>query len=85
MVESPTPGSAPGRSRRSTSESSIPPTERSARRTITAFVDEYKPEASYFYAENGRRTGLFVFDLKDAAQIPSVTERFLNPLPVGAV
>ena len=48
--------------------------------TMTGFVDEYKPEAAYFYAENGRRTAIFVFDLKDTAQIPAVAERFFMSL-----
>ena len=49
-------------------------------RTMTGFVDEHKPEAAYFYAENGRRTAFFVFDLKDPTQIPSVAERFFISL-----
>ena len=49
-------------------------------RTMTSFMDEHKPEAAYFYAENGRRTALFVFDLKDTAQSPSVAERFFMSL-----
>lgn len=47
---------------------------------MTGFMDAHKPEASYFYAENGRRTAIFVFDLKDPSQIPSVTERFFMSL-----
>ena len=54
--------------------------DRSLPQTMTGFVDEYKPEASYFYAENGRRTAFFVFDLKDPALIPSVAERFFMKL-----
>lgn len=49
-------------------------------RTMTGFVDDYKPEASYFYAENGRRTAFFVFDLKDPSHIPQVAERFFMSL-----
>jgi hypothetical protein len=49
-------------------------------RTMTGFMDEHKPEAAYFYAENGQRTALFVFDLKDPAQMPSVSERFFMSL-----
>jgi hypothetical protein len=30
-----------------------------------AFVEQAKPEASYFNSENGKRTEFFVFDLKD--------------------
>ena len=49
-------------------------------RTMTSFMDEHKPEAAYFYAENGQRTALFVFDLKDPTQIPSVAEGFFTSL-----
>ncbi len=40
------------------------------------FMDEFKPEAAYFFAENGVRTALFVFDLKKESDIPYVAERF---------
>jgi hypothetical protein len=52
-------------------------------RTLQAFAQEAKPEASYFYAENGLRTALFVFDLKDAAQIPVIAEPFFMALNAG--
>ena len=48
--------------------------------TMMGFMDDYKPEAAYFYAENGRRTAIFVFDLKEPAQIPPVAERFFMSL-----
>jgi hypothetical protein len=53
-------------------------------RTMTGFVDEFKPEAAYFYAEGGLRTAIFVFDLRDPAQIPSVVERFFVSLNAEA-
>ena len=37
-------------------------------------IDRIKPEASYFYADNGHRTALMVFDLKDASEIPAIAE-----------
>lgn len=37
-------------------------------------------EASFFYAENGYRTALFVFDLKDSSMIPSISEPFFMEL-----
>lgn len=49
-------------------------------KTMMAFVDQWKPEASYFTAENGMRTALFVFDLKDPTLIPSVAEPFFMNL-----
>jgi hypothetical protein len=47
---------------------------------MQSFIDEQRPEASYFYAENGKRTGLFVFDLKDPAHIPCIVEPLFQHL-----
>jgi len=38
------------------------------------FLADLKPEAAYFAADNGKRTGFIFFDLKDASQIPAVAE-----------
>lgn len=43
-------------------------------KTIETIINELKPEAAYFAAENGKRTGFVFFDLKDASQIPVVAE-----------
>jgi hypothetical protein len=45
-------------------------------KTVMGFVEQWKPEASYFIAEGGNRTAIFVFDLKDATQVPSAAEPF---------
>lgn len=37
-------------------------------------------EASFFYAENGYRTALFLFDMKDSSMIPSIAEPFFMEL-----
>ena len=37
-------------------------------------VERLKPEAAYFFPEDGQRTALYVFDLQDEAQIPVVVE-----------
>ena len=43
--------------------------------TVQRIVDELKPEAVYFMAEdNGERTSLIFFDLKDSSHIPAVAE-----------
>jgi hypothetical protein len=39
-------------------------------------VARLQPEASYFYADQGKRTALFVFDLNDSSQIPVIAEPF---------
>jgi hypothetical protein len=38
------------------------------------------PETSFFTAENGYRTGIFIFDLKDASIIPMIAEPFFTEL-----
>lgn len=47
---------------------------------ITAILQELKPEAAYFYPENGKRACLIVFDMKDVSQIPGIAERFFMEL-----
>ena len=47
---------------------------------VETFSKEYKPEAAYFFPENGKRTMLFVFDLPDSTHIPSIAERFFRGL-----
>jgi hypothetical protein len=48
----------------------------SLQNVIKKFMDEFKPEAAYFTAHHGDRCAYFVFDLKDASQIPHVAENF---------
>ena len=49
-------------------------------KTVLSFVEQMKPEASYFGSENGMRTAYFVFDLKDASMIPTAAEPFFMNL-----
>jgi hypothetical protein len=42
--------------------------------TIQAILEEQKPEAVYFAADAGMRTGYLFLDLKDASQIPALAE-----------
>jgi len=43
--------------------------------TVQRIVEQMNPEAAYFTAEdNGERTGLIFFDLKDSSHIPAVAE-----------
>src|SRR5438874_2546749 len=41
-------------------------------------IDSLKPEASYFFPEDGVRTALFVFDMKSPSDIPSICEPFFT-------
>ena len=49
-------------------------------KTVMDFMAKFKPEAAYFVAEAGRRTGYFFFDLADPTDIPSVAESFFMNL-----
>ncbi len=42
--------------------------------TIESLIDELKPEAAYFWPENGERGGMMVFDMADPTQIPQIAE-----------
>ncbi len=42
--------------------------------TVQKLIQELKPEATYFWTENGERAGMMVFDMKDPAQIPAIAE-----------
>ena len=39
---------------------------------------DLQPEAVYFTAQDGKRTGFIVFDLKDVSDIPVVAEPFFT-------
>ncbi|HUN54879.1 MAG TPA: hypothetical protein VMU29_06970 [Smithella sp.] len=54
--------------------------EGSLSKTMMEFVEKMKPEASYFLPKNGRRTAIFVFDLKDPSSIPIAVEPFFMGL-----
>lgn len=49
-------------------------TDGSMQKSIETMLRELKPEAAYFFANNGKRGGLIVFDLTDSSQIPAVAE-----------
>jgi len=43
-------------------------------KVIQKILEHQKPEAAYFIAEHGRRTGILIIDIKDASEIPGITE-----------
>jgi hypothetical protein len=43
-------------------------------RAIQALMEQVKPEAAYFYPADGKRTALFVFDMKKPSDIPAIVE-----------
>lgn len=42
--------------------------------TIQSILDDLKPEAVYFAADNGQRTAYIVVNMTDASQIPAIAE-----------
>jgi hypothetical protein len=49
-------------------------------KTMMGFMEQHKPEAAYFITEDGRRTAIFVLDLKDASWMPAVGEPFFTAM-----
>ena len=44
--------------------------------TMERVMSQLQPEAAYFTALDGKRTGLIVFDLESPSQIPVIAEPF---------
>jgi hypothetical protein len=49
-------------------------------RTIQSTMEALKPEAAYFYPEDGKRTALMVFDMKGSWQLPPTVEPLFENL-----
>jgi hypothetical protein len=45
---------------------------------IKSLLDSLKPEAMYFYPEDGVRTMLIIFDMKSPSDLPVITEPLFN-------
>jgi len=43
-------------------------------KTIQSILEEQKPEAVYFVAEEGKRTGYLFLDLEDVSDLPGIAE-----------
>lgn len=39
-----------------------------------SILEDIKPEAAYFFADNGVRTGLLIVNIDDSSQIPALAE-----------
>jgi hypothetical protein len=42
--------------------------------TIQSIIEDIKPEAVYFTADHGKRTGYFFVNMQDASQMPAIAE-----------
>ena len=42
--------------------------------SIESMLEGLKPEAAYFFANDGRRSGMMIFDMTDPSQIPQIAE-----------
>lgn len=42
--------------------------------TIETLMETLNPEAAYFWAEDGKRAGMIIFDMTDSGQIPQIAE-----------
>ncbi len=43
-------------------------------KAIRQILEQQRPEAAYFIAEGGKRTGILIMDMKDASEIPAIAE-----------
>ncbi len=41
---------------------------------IESLMEQLQPEAAYFFAEGGERSGMVFFDMKESADIPRIAE-----------
>ena len=42
--------------------------------TIQSTMEALKPEAAYFYPEDGKRTAIMIFDMTGSWQLPAILE-----------
>ncbi len=43
-------------------------------KAIQRILEQQKPEAAYFIADGGKRTGILIMNMDDASQIPAIAE-----------
>jgi hypothetical protein len=49
-------------------------------RLMSTFIEQHKPEASYFTTDGGHRTAFFVLDIKESHELPTLMEPFFMEL-----
>jgi hypothetical protein len=49
-------------------------------KTIGKMLEQLKPEAAYFFPDGGRRSAIFVFNLKEPSDIVLTAEPFFSAL-----
>jgi hypothetical protein len=49
-------------------------------KTIQSTIEALKPEAAYFYPEDGKRTAIMVFDMEGSWQLPPTVEPLFENL-----
>jgi hypothetical protein len=49
-------------------------------RTIESTLKTLKPEAAYFYPEDGKRSAIMVFDMQGSWQLPATVEPLFQAL-----
>ena len=52
------------------------------KKIVDHFQAEFKPEAIYFLAQDGLRTGMIFVDMKDPSQIPAMAEPWFQAMNV---
>lgn len=43
-------------------------------KAIQSILEQQKPEAAYFAAQDGKRTAILIMDMKDASDLPKIAE-----------
>ncbi|MBV8553870.1 MAG: hypothetical protein JOY54_21430 [Acidobacteriaceae bacterium] len=43
-------------------------------KSVQSILEQQKPEAVYFLAENGKRTAILIINMQDASEIPAIAE-----------
>jgi hypothetical protein len=52
-------------------------------KVIQRILEQQKPEAAYFIAADGKRTGILIVNLSDASEIPGFAEPWFLALNAG--